>query len=119
MRCAIALMGVFFMSAVLAENQIIAAFHPGEVWPDTEGKPIDAHGGGILHDPVSGVYLLYGESKPNPNVRMGRTDEVGISCYSSRDLYHWKNEGLVLPARPDDPSHDLHPSMVLERPKVI
>jgi hypothetical protein len=27
----------------------VAEIHPGEVWPDTDGKPIDAHGGGILH----------------------------------------------------------------------
>lgn len=114
-----AVLGVCFMSAVLAETQRIEAFHPGEVWLDTDGQPIDAHGAGIWKDPASGVYYWYGESKPNPNVRMGRTDVVGISCYSSRDLYNWKNEGLVLRARPDDPSHDLHPSMVLERPKVV
>lgn len=62
------------------------AFHPGEVWLDTEGKPIDAHGGWIWRDPVSGIYHWYGEAKPAPNVRMGRTDVVGISCDSSSDL---------------------------------
>jgi hypothetical protein len=44
---------------------------------------------------------------------------IGISCYSSTDLYNWKNEGIVLPAIHNDPEHDLHPSKVLERPKVI
>ena len=43
----------------------------------------------------------------------------GVSCYSSKDLLNWKFEGIVLPAVKDDSSHDLHPSKVLERPKVI
>jgi hypothetical protein len=32
---------------------------------------------------------------------------------------NWKNEGLVLSADPTNPESDLHPSKVLERPKVI
>ena len=40
-------------------------------------------------------------------------------CYSSKDLLNWKFEGIVLPAVKDDEKHDLHPSKVLERPKVI
>lgn len=32
---------------------------PGEVWKDTDGNPINAHGGGLLyHD---GTYYWYGE----------------------------------------------------------
>ena len=38
---------------------------------------------------------------------------TGIRCYSSPDLLHWKDEGLVLKAVPGDPAHDLHPSKVL------
>jgi hypothetical protein len=34
-------------------------------------------------------------------------------------LLQWKNEGIVLPSIKDDPSHDLHTSKVIERPKVI
>ena len=49
----------------------------------------------------------------------GGVELVGVSCYSSPDLYHWKNEGNVLPSVKDDPSSDLHTSKVLERPKVI
>ena len=34
---------------------------PGEVWKDTDGNPINAHGGGLLyHD---GTYYWYGEYK--------------------------------------------------------
>jgi hypothetical protein len=98
------------------------SFRPGQVWLDTDGHPIQAHGGGVLYH--QGVYYWYGENKDAPT-RDGamqdlyRVDVIGISCYSSTDLYNWKNEGLVLPAVPTDPAHDLHPGKVVERPKVI
>jgi len=100
-------------------------FSPGAVWPDTGGQSINAHGGGILfHD---GTYYWYGEFKsgktilPDCNKSWGgtRVDVVGVSCYSSTNLYDWKNEGIVLPAVPGDPQSDLYPGKVLERPKVI
>lgn len=96
------------------------SFTPGAPWLDTDGKAIQAHSGGILlHE---GVYYWYGENKDGPTTPVrgsSRVDVIGVSCYSSKDLYHWKNEGLVLKAVPDDPKHDLHPSMVCERPKVL
>lgn len=96
----------------------------GEFWLDTSGNPINAHGGGILyHD---GKYYWYGEYKTGKTVlpdwatwECYRTDVTGISCYSSPNMVDWTFEGIVLPAVPADPSHDLHPSKVLERPKVI
>lgn len=33
-----------------------SAFIPGEVWKDTDGNPINAHGGGLLYH--NGTYLL-------------------------------------------------------------
>ncbi len=104
------------------ETPDLAEIHPGEIWPDTEGKPINAHGGGILFH--EGTYYWYGEIKegktylPEVNKSWGgtRVDVVGVSCYSSTDLLHWKNCGNVLPAVP---SSDLDPKKVLERPKCI
>lgn len=101
------------------------AFRPGEVWNDTAGRPINAHGGGILfHD---GTYYWYGENKEGPSrlpdatKHWGgyRVEVSGVRCYSSRDLLNWKDEGLVLRAVTNDPAHDLHPSKVCERPKVV
>lgn len=100
----------------------ITEIRPGEVWPDTDGKPINAHGGGILFH--EGTYYWYGEIKqgktylPKANASWGgtRVDVVGVSCYSSSDLLHWKNRGNVLPAVPGG---DLDPKNVLERPKCI
>ncbi|MEI7534032.1 MAG: glycosyl hydrolase family 43, partial [Verrucomicrobiae bacterium] len=39
----------------------VSAFAPGEIWRDTSGHPINAHGGGILYH--EGVYYWYGELK--------------------------------------------------------
>lgn len=91
-------------------------FRPGQVWCDVAGQPIQAHGGGVLYD--DGTYYWFGEHKGGLT-RNGRVDVIGVSCYSSPNLYDWHNEGIALPAVPDDLQHDLHPSKVAERPKVI
>src|SRR3569833_1541000 len=100
-------------------------FFPVQIWRDTGGQPINAHGGGILfHD---GTYYWYGEAKtghtflPDSNKSWGgtRVDVTGVSCYSSTNLYDWKSEGLVLRAETSSVDHDLHTSKVVERPKVI
>ncbi len=101
------------------------SFAPGEVWRDTDGHPINAHGGGVLFQ--EGLYYWYGEFKsgrttlPDCNKSWGgtRVDATGFSCYSSTNLYDWKNEGIVLAAVSDNPQHDLYSGKVLERPKVI
>jgi sucrose-6-phosphate hydrolase SacC (GH32 family) len=99
------------------------SFRPGEIWLDTDGKPIQAHGGCMLYD--NGVYYWFGENKDGENYLdeskgfLHRVDVIGISCYSSTDLMNWRKEGIVLSAEPDNPASDLHPSKVLERPKVI
>ncbi len=96
----------------------VCTFLPGQgTWLDTDGHAIQAHGGGMLYH--EGIYYWYGENKDGPTLNGNRVDVIGISCYSSRDLYRWKFEGLALKAVPDDPKHDLHPSRVCERPKVI
>lgn len=102
------------------EKQIVQ----GAKWLDTDGNPINAHGAGMLYH--NGKYYLYGEYKKGETIlpewatwECYRTDVTGVSCYSSPDLVNWKFEGIVLPAVKDDASHDLHPSKVLERPKVV
>ena len=98
---------------------------PGSIFLDTDGNPINAHGGGFLFH--NNVYYWYGEIKvgktymPEANADWGgsRVDLIGISCYSSQDLLHWEFRGNVLPAVKDDPSHDLYYKGVLERPKVV
>lgn len=87
----------------------------GTLWKDTDGNGIQAHGGCILQ--YGGIYYWYGENK-DANTQNCRVDFIGFSCYSSRDLLDWKNEGIVLGAV-DEPGHDLSPSGVCERPAVL
>jgi len=100
-------------------------FEPGKVWKDTEGNPINAHGGGILYH--NGVWYWYGEYKKGDTKRVEyvttwedyRVHAGGVSCYSSKDLLNWKFEGVALRPNESDSTHDLHTSKVIERPKVI
>lgn len=97
----------------------------GSNWTDTEHRPVNAHGGGMLY--FNGVYYWYGEYKGdstywNPKVpswECYRTEAGGVSCYSSKNLSDWQFEGIVLKPDTLDTLSDLHPSNVLERPKVL
>ncbi|CAM0882898.1 unnamed protein product [Alopecurus aequalis] len=100
------------------------SFYPGRVWLDTNGNAIQAHGGGILYDHKTLKYYWYGENRDGPTYQFHpegprRVDIIGVSCYSSEDLWSWTNEGIVLPGERTNTTHDLHISKVLERPKVI
>ncbi len=82
-------------------------FVPGEVWLDTSGKPIQAHGGGII---VQGkIYYWYGEDRTNR--------QTSVSCYSCTDLYTWKHEGVVFTR--DALSADIRDTTFIERPKAV
>jgi hypothetical protein len=100
-------------------------FYPAEIWKDTEGNPINAHGGGLMYH--NGVYYWYGEYKKGKTWRVEyisswedyRVNAGGVSCYSSKDLFNWKFEGIALMPDTVNKEHDLHISKVIERPKVI
>ena len=66
-------------------------FLPDQPWPDNNGVHINAHGGGIMF--YEGIYYWFGEHKVD-----GETCEIGVHCYSSKDLYNWKDEGIASPA---------------------
>jgi beta-xylosidase len=90
-------------------------FENAQVWPDNDGVHINAHGAGILyHD---GKYYMFGEFKVEGT--RGNAAWVGVSCYSSSDLYNWQNEGIALPVVTDNIEHDITEGSVIERPKVI
>jgi hypothetical protein len=63
-----------------------------------------------------GVYYWFGEFKTEGP--RGNLANVGVSCYSSRDLYRWKNEGIALKVS-TDPASDIVAGSVIERPKVL
>ena len=87
---------------------------PGALWSDDRGEHINAHGGGVLEH--EGKYYWFGEHKVP--WRKGNGAHVGVGCYSSSDLYSWKNEGIALKVV-DEAGHDIERGCVLERPKVI
>jgi beta-galactosidase len=97
------------------------SFTPGKIWKDTDGVPIQAHGGGVLFE--RDTYYWFGEDKSGITRQVGTVgfnlDAIGVSCYSSTDLYHWENKGLALPAVKEPADHDLHTSKIIERPKVL
>ena len=92
------------------------AFHPGQIWLDTEGKRIQAHGGSIIV--VDGVYYWYGENKEFTDGKSGIW-HWGVRCYRSTDLYNWEDCGLIIPPMPDRPGAPLHPASCLDWPHII
>ena len=49
-------------------------FYPGQVWLDTEGKRIQAHGGSIMY--IDGTYYWYGENKE----KTGQKRYMALGC---------------------------------------
>lgn len=90
-------------------------FKSGQIWPDTEGKHINAHGGGILYH--EGTYYWFGEHKTEG--RGGNSTLFGVGCYSSKDLSNWKNQGIVLKVEEQDTTSEIIKGCVIERPKVV
>lgn len=84
-------------------------FLPGRIWADTDGKRIQAHGGGILR--YGNKWWWYGEDRSNGYIA------IGTAGYVSDDLLHWKRIGTVLPRSAYDQAHG--DQTLCERPKVI
>lgn len=111
------------ITSLFAQRQTM--FKPGEIWKDTEGNTINAHGGGMLY--YNSTYYWFGEIKKGETWRVEhvttwedyRVNAGGVSCYSSKDLLNWKYEAVALKPNLTDSSNDLHTSKVIERPKVI
>ena len=101
-----------FLSMYCQKSSLI--IKPGEIWPDNDGKHINAHGGGIFF--CNDSYYWFGEHRLERN----ETDKshYGVGCYSSKDLVTWKNEGLALKVL-DDTASLLERGCVIERPKVV
>jgi len=100
----------FFLPAVCltGENK---SFRPGAIWPDTDGRHINAHAAGILYQ--DGTCYWFGEKR-------GREQQaLGVNVYSSRNLYDWKYEGTALSPAEGDEGHDLARGCAIERPKVL
>lgn len=91
---------------------------PGQLWLDTEGKRIEAHGGALFYNREADTYYWYGENKDHTDGK-SKVWTWGVKYYSSKDLYNWKNDGFLLEAQPDDPNSPLFPENRLDRPHII
>ncbi len=106
--------GAFLLAAceLLKMKGYYTSFNPGQLWLDNNGEHINAHGGGVIcHD---GKYYWFGEHKGAKS----NNALVGVTCYSSDDLYRWKNEGIALSVD-EDPQSEIVKGCIIERPKVI
>jgi beta-xylosidase len=107
--------GILIMNITGCKAQLFRSFTPGAVWTDNNQVAINAHGGGILYD--KGTYYWFGEHKIEGE--SGNLAQIGVHCYSSTDLYNWKDEGIALEVMPEDSSSNIAKGCILERPKVI
>lgn len=84
----------------------------GGAWTDTDGERINCHGGCIIN--ADSLYYWYGEHRAGFDADY----QKGVSCYSSPDLIHWTNEGIVL-AVVEDTTSVMQRGCTIERPKVV
>lgn len=92
------------------------SIRPGQVWLDTKGERIHAHGGSMHYE--DGTFYWYGENKEKTTPGSGNW-HWGVRAYSSADLYNWEDLGLIIPPVLDDPSSPLHPAQKMDRPHII
>lgn len=94
--------------------------YPGEIWLDTTGKPIHAHGFSVFYSEPDGCYYWYGENKEHS---IGGPDNTvwhwGVRCYRSHNLCDWEDMGLIIPPQPEDLYSPLHPTYCMDRPHIL
>ncbi|MEG2930839.1 MAG: family 43 glycosylhydrolase [Ruthenibacterium sp.] len=93
---------------------------PGQIWRDTSGAPIQAHGYSVFYHKKDGLYYWYGENKEK--TKGGLFNHVwhwGVRCYASKDLYNWEDKGLIIPPQPEDLLSPLHPTYCMDRPHIL
>jgi hypothetical protein len=93
-----------------------SSIRPGQVWLDTTGHRIQAHGGSIFQEGER--FYWYGENKER-TAPGSAIWHWGVRCYESTDLYNWTDLGLLIPPHPDDPASSLHPERMVDRPHIV
>ena len=91
-------------------------FYPGREWKDTDGNPIQAHGGSIIQ--VGNKFYLYGENKEK-NTGFNGIWHFGVRMYSSDDLVNWKSEGIVMKADENDSTNPMYVRNQMDRPHIL
>jgi hypothetical protein len=93
-----------------------SSIRPGQIWLDTNGNRIQAHGGSIIS--VDDTFYWYGENKEKSTEDSGIW-HWGVRCYASKDLYNWEDKGLIILPDLENSCSPLHPSKNMDRPHII
>jgi hypothetical protein len=85
-------------------------FHNGGFWNDSQGKRIEAHGGGFIRHDDSWYWVGEDKSQSSANFH-------SVNCYASPDLVHWefRSEIITRNTAPELAAAD----RIIERPKVV
>ena len=111
-------LGIGMVAEAAAVNTTVQV---GNEWLDTDGYPIQAHGGGFTQRTVDGVTTYYwvGEN------RLDDKSFVSVRLYSSTDLLNWEFMGDVITRQTPGEDPDTHLGVLyegkttIERPKII
>ncbi len=111
---------------VSSSPEIHTCFKPAQQWTDTEGNPIQSHFGSIFHD--NGTYYWIGQNYRDvltlpkgsfSNQPFTWNFNLGITIYSSVDLYNWTLENIVLNETSFEPGNLLQPLNLIGRANII
>lgn len=91
---------------------------PGKIWTDTQRKTIQAHGFSVFYNEQKKLWYWYGENKEFSK-KGGMIWHWGVRLYTSKDLYNWEDQGLIIKPEPDDLNSPLHPTYQVDRPHII
>lgn len=80
----------------------------GNIWTDTDGKTVQAHGAGFIL--VDDTFYMIGEDR-------SKTWNPDVNMYSSKDLVNWKFENKIIKNGVTHP--DLGSARMIERPKIM
>lgn len=110
---------ILFLLATLTAAPIHAArpaIENGLSWYDTEGNPVQAHGGSFLQ--IGDTWYMIGEDRSSPW-------NPDVNMYSSKNLVDWKFEGKIIEngkhryVYPDGSVGELGRNRMIERPKLL
>ncbi|MBR4943269.1 MAG: family 43 glycosylhydrolase [Clostridia bacterium] len=91
-------------------------FYPGQPWLDTDGNRIQAHGGYMFYE--NDTFYWYGENKEKSQSEW-EIWHWGVRLYSSKDLYNWKSEGIILPPELEDETSPVYYNAKMDRPHIL
>ncbi|MBR1547956.1 MAG: family 43 glycosylhydrolase [Prevotella sp.] len=103
-------------ACTMARAQRYDRIRPGQVWNDTNGRPIQAHSPQIIEQ--DGVFYWYGENKER-TLSGSNVWTWGIRAYRSTDLYNWEDMGLIIEPDTINPLSPLHYAQTLDRPHIL